>query len=413
MAGPYDYTIQAPNIAGSIAGGLKSGLELGAATQAAEAQKADALRRQSFSADLESHLANPTSQSTSALIAKYPEFQKSIAKSFEVYSQGEKEGIFRDGIQAISAIRNGKPDVARKILEDRITATENSGRDATDLKNLLSQFDNDPKAVESGLALTMSGLDPEKFSKIAGEQRAAEKAPAELSLAQSKAGKAAVDAKFAESAAVQNLQKGGWEIQKLANDIGISKLNSQIAAMNAATSRERNDLKRQELGLKVQEKIDARDAKVNEKSAELTSARASIDNMLNTADRVLQTPANTVSSAAGPISSRTPTLSADTADFEELLNTLSSQAFMAQIPALKGMGALSNAEGEKLQSSLQNLSLRQSPERLMENVREAQRLIIKSRDNLSNKFGVPNVIPDRPALQSQPASSGFKVLGVE
>ena len=181
--------------------------------------------------------------------------------------------------------------------------------------------------------------------------------------------------------------------------------------MNAATARQGNDLKGQsnnlkfqELQLKLQDKIAERDAKVGEKAAEVTAGRATIDNMLNTADRVLQTPMSVIGSAAGPISSRAPTLSQDTADFEELLNTLSSQAFMAQIPSLKGMGALSNAEGEKLQSSLQNLSLRQSPERLVENVKEAQRLIMKSRENLSKKFGVPDVTPDTPAAQPSPTN---------
>ncbi|MCY1183802.1 hypothetical protein D9M73_244500 [compost metagenome] len=80
---------------------------------------------------------------------------------------------------------------------------------------------------------------------------------------------------------------------------------------------------------------------------------------------------------------------------------------------MKGLGALTEAEGAKLQSSLANLSLRQSPAKILENVREAQRLMLKARSNLSDKYGVPDTIPDRPALESQPASSGFKVLGVE
>lgn len=404
MAGPYDYTIQQPDIAGSIAGGIKQGLEIGAGFKAADAQEASAERQKQFSSDLQGYLANPNFRSSSAMIAKYPEFQKSLTKSFETYNQGQKDETFKSGMQAISAIQSGRPEVAKKILDDRITAAENSGEDTTDLVALRGQFENDPKAVMSGLSLVMSSLDPDKFSKIGGEQRAAEKAPAELSLAESKAGKAAVDAKFAESKAVQDLTKGGWEINKLANDINISKLNSQIAAMNAATSRETNSLKRDELQLKVQEKIAKRDAEVGAKAAEVSSGRATIDNMLNTADRVLKTPMDVIGSAAGPVSSRVFTASQDTADFEELVNTLSSQAFMAQIPALKGMGALSNAEGEKLQSSLQNLSLRQSPERLVENVKEAQRLILKSRENLSKKFGVPDVIPDTPAAAPSPTN---------
>ena len=397
MAGPNDYTIQQPDIGGSLMGGIAAGQALGA-KQAAQDKAA------MYSADLQNYLQNPTARAASAMMAKYPESQKALSASFEVYDKGQKEDIFKSGTQAYSAIQNGRPDIALNILDQRIKAAENSGQDTTDLESLKQSLERDPKGTGAGLALTMSALNPDAWSKIASESRSAEKAPSELSESQAKAQKAAVDAKFAESKAVQDLAKGGWEISKLQNDIGISRQNAQIAAMNAATAREGNSLKREAIQLKLQEKIDARDAKVNEKAAEVQSSRATIDNMLNTADRVLNTPMSVIGSAAGPISSRAPTLSQDTADFEELVNTLSSQAFMAQIPALKGMGALSNAEGEKLQASLQNLSLRQSPERLVENVKEAQRLIMKSRATLSDKYGVPDVVPDTPASAPSPSN---------
>ena len=404
MPAPYDYTIKQPDIAGSLLGGIEAGQQMQANRLALEQKNAAEDRHQQYVTDLQGYLAAPSARSASAMMAKYPESQKAMAASFDTYDKGQKEDIFKAGTQAYSAIQNGRPEVAMKLLDDRIAAAENAGQDTADLVSLKQSMAQDPKAAGAGLALTMSALNPDGWSKISSEQREAAMAPSELTESQAKAVKAATDAKFAESKAVQDLSKGGWEIQKLANDINISKLNSQIAAMNAATSREGNSIKKQELQLKLQDKIDARDAKVNEKAAEVTSGRATIDNMLNTADRVLNTPMDVIGSAAGPISSRTPTLSQDTANFEELLNTLSSQAFMAQIPALKGMGALSNAEGEKLQSSLQNLSLRQSPERLVENVKEAQRLILKSRENLSKKFGVPDITPDTPAAAPSPTN---------
>jgi hypothetical protein len=232
---------------------------------------------------------------------------------------------------------------------------------------------------------------------------APEKAAADAALATATAQKAAVAAKFAESNAVIDLQKKGWDITKIQSDIDIAKQNSRIAAMNAATAKEGNALKRQENEIKLKEMIDKRDATVREKVADIESARADMDNFLNTADRILKTPKNIVGSAAGPISARMPTLSQDTADFEALVETLGSQAFMAQIPKMKGAGALSDAEGKKLQSSLQNLSLSQSPERLLENVKEAQRLIMKGRANLSRKAGLPESIPDTPAVQTSPS----------
>lgn len=392
--GPYDYTVQQPDIAGSLLGGIQAGQQLGAARDAINQKK-------QYADDLHSTLSNPTPQAFSALIAKYPQQQKAFQASWDILNKDQQDQQFSAGTQAYSAINNGKPEVAIGILDKQISALENSGQDPANLISIRDAVRRDPRGAGAQIALSLSSFDPERWGKIATELRASEAAPANLVEAQSKASKAATDAKFAESKAVQDLTKGGWEVQKLANDIDISRQNSQIAAINSSIKRETNDLKRQELGLKLEEKIAARDMKVNEKAAEISSSRATIDNMLNTAERILNTPFDVLEDAAGPVSSKIPTLSSDTADLEELVTTMSSQAFMAQIPALKGMGALSNAEGEKLQASLQNLSLRQSPERLKENIQEARRLMTKARGNLTSRYGAPDTAPDTPAFKER------------
>lgn len=397
MPGPFDYTIEQPNLGASLVGGIQVGQQF--AQQRAQQAKAE-----QYSADLQAYLANPTAQSAAAMSVKYPEQRKAYQQSWDMLNTDQKDQQFKAGTQAYSAIESGKPELAVGILDKQIEAMKNSGQDASSLEEIRKTVERDPKGAAASIGLALSSLEPDRWGKIAGEMRESAMAPAKQTEAQAKAQKAAVDAKYAESAAVQDLAKTGWQISKLQNDIGISRQNSQIAALNAATSREKNDLKRQELGLKLQEKIDKRDAAVNAKAAEVTTARGNIDNFLNTADRILSTDMDIVGSAAGPISSRAPTLSQETADFEELINTLGSQAFLSQVPQMKGLGALSVAEGDKLQTALQSLSLRQSPERLLENVREAQRLILKSRQNLSTKYGVPDVVPDTPAAQPSPTN---------
>lgn len=399
MPDPINYLAMLPKP--DIAGQFTSGLQLGSgiremADKREAATRAEELRKQ-YAADLQASLTKPTAEAFAALSAKYPQQREAFKQSWDMMKEGQKEQEFLAGVQAFGAINAGSPQVAATLLDERIAAKENSGQDASKLKLMRSALDQNPQAVAGQLGLVLSSIDPDKWSKMTTELRAAQKAPAELTEAQAKAQKAAVDAKFAESNAVTDLQKKGWDITKIQEDIKIAKENSRIAAMNAAISREGNQLKKVELATKLQEAKDKRDETVRAKTAEVESARADMDNFLNTADRVLKTPIGVVDSAAGPVSSRMPTTSQDTADFEELLTTLSSQAFMSQIPKMKGTGALSEKEGDKLQTSLQNLSLRQSPERLLENVREAQRLILKGRANLSKKYGIPDVIPDTPA----------------
>jgi len=151
----------------------------------------------------------------------------------------------------------------------------------------------------------------------------------------------------------------------------------------------------------LQQKIDEAKEKSaaadRDQKATVANQSADIDNFLNTAARILQTPKDVIASATGPVASRLPTLSADVSDFEALVEALGSQAFIAQIPKIKGTGSLSEKEGDKLQASLQTLSLKQSPARLIENVTEAVRLLKKVRENISVKYGVPALPLDVPA----------------
>jgi len=246
--------------------------------------------------------------------------------------------------------------------------------------------------------------DGKRFKEYVDGQTAAQKAPAEIEKLQaeakeagSKAASAATAAKFSESKAIMDLRMSEEQIKKWAADTDIARQNVKIASMNAATAREGNAIKREEMQLKLGEAVRERDDKLRTKYAEVESARSSMDNMLNTAQRILNTDRKVIENATGPISSKLPTLREGSADFEALVETLGAQSFIAQIPALKGTGQLSNAEGDKLQAALQNLSLKQSPDRLVSNVKEAVRLIEKARKNVSDKYGVPNTQPDVPA----------------
>lgn len=411
MPAPYNYMLNLPDPTQSVMGGVQSAMAISNLQsqkqlqdlKLAEAQKA-AEQQAALQADLGRVAGNPTPSALASIMVKYPQLSEQFKRTYDVLNTEQQQSRLGQATQVYTALQAGKPEIAQQLLTDQATAYRNSGmeREAKTLEDLGQLIKTSPETAKTSTGLFLaSAMGPDKFTetftKLQTEQRAAEKAPYELTEAQAKAQKAAVDAKFAESQAALDLQKKGWDITKIQEDIKIAKENSRIAALNASISREGNALKKQELGLKLEEMVQKRDEAVRAKAADVESARGNMDNMLNTADRILKTPVGVVESAAGPISSRMPTLSEDTADFEALVDTLGSQAFLAQIPNIKGMGALSNAEGEKLQAALQNFNLKQSPKRLMENVREAQRLILKARKNVAERYGVPEKVPDTPA----------------
>lgn len=383
-----------------------------AAQAKADAERAEALR-QAEARDATKALftnPNPTAQDFIKVASMLPEKEAaSMRANWDLMNKDKQDSTLKFSGQVLSAFNSGSPQIGVQLLKDRAEAERNAGQEeqAKAYDTWAQIAEANPQAAMKSMGIMVAqvpGGDKviESVTKIGQEARAEAKAPAELKEANAKAEKAAVDAKFAESNAVQEIEKRGWDIKKLQSDIQINKENARIAAINASIAREGNQIKRQELGLKLEEMKQKRDEVIRTKASEIESARGDMDNFLNTADRVLKTPMSVIGSAAGPISARMPTLSQDTADFEALVETMSSQAFMSQIPKMKGTGALSEKEGDKLQSSLQNLSLKQSPERLVENVKEAQRLILKARKNLADKYGVPESVPDTPQAAPTP-----------
>lgn len=403
--GPIDYSLDVATPFASALEGYKAGAAIRNDQQQQQQQQAEAQAKLRMQSDLHALSSNKsaTGADYASVMTKYPQLSEELSRSWSALDGAQRQSKLQQGTQAYAAILSGKPEVAETLFRERAGAARNSGMEdvAKQSETMADLIKLHPETARTSIALSLAAeMGPDKFAttfgQLGAEQRADDLAPAALTEANSKASSAATAAKFADSKAVQDLRMGDEQIKKWAADTEIARMNTRIAAMNAATARESNAVKLEELRLKRDEAIQARDDKLRGKVAEVDSARSTIDNMLNTADRVLKTPKGVVGSAAGPVSSRMPTMSQDTADFEALIDTLGSQAFMAQIPALKGMGALSNAEGEKLQAALQNFSLKQSPERLLANVKEAQRLMLKARKMVGEKYGAPESTPDTP-----------------
>jgi len=433
--GPINYTLPDPGAA------IINGLNIGGGInkmqyeqeQRAIAQQAAMQQRM----DLQSLYANPNAGHAeyAAVMTKYPALSENLTKSYKVLDEGRKQTYLNLGSRVYGALQAGKPEIAQELVAQYAKADPANARDWDVLGQVIKA---DPKFATMLAAQNIAALaGPDKFAETVGklgqESRAAEKAPAELKKAEAEArgavgtaDKAVADAviageqaKVAPQTVLLDLEKKGWDIRKVQEDIKIAKDNNRIAALNAAISREGNDLKRQELRLKIDEAVNKRDEKVREKVATAEAGANNIDNMLNTVQRILKNPSldSVLGSLEGKAYYPNATLGTlnpggdgdERADAIALIETLGSQAFLAQIPNIKGMGALSNAEGEKLQSALQNLNRAQSEKQFRANLNEASRLLLKGRENISRASGVPLPKPDTPAAPgSRPPLSAFE-----
>ena len=393
------------------------------ALQAQQQQQA-LLAQQQMLAEVDAISRNPaaTAKDYAALTMRYPQLREQAKQAWEMVGNERRAGVQEMLTRAYAATSSGRPDIAQNILRERATAMRNSGDEAgaKQMEQSADLIGQDPVQARYQIGTFLAGImEPDKFaetfSKLGGESRAQELQPAavqksvaDANKAQSDAAKAATEAKFAESKAVADLKLSAAQIEKFAADTEIARMNSRIAAMNAQTAREGNTLKLKELQLKIEEAQQKRDAAVREKVATAESGAASIDNMLNTIERIKAN--KSLDDVVGSFEGRVPAVLGSAMDDEEsdaigLIETLGSQAFLAQIPNIKGMGALSNAEGDKLQSALQNLSRAQSEKQFRANLDEARRLLLKGRTNIERSTGVTLGRPDTPARPTGPTGN--------
>lgn len=405
---PNDYTIDLSPATGGFVQGLQGGLGLRQLVDAREQAEAQRQAQAQMRADLSAGMQNP--QLLPGLMVKYPQLAEKLKHGWDAMNANEQQAQLSHATEVASALYSGRPEVAVQVLKGRAEALRNSGDEqgAKKVEAMAQWAEQDPLSLQQATLARISALSGgdkviEGIVKLGGERRAADKAPADLATAEAgareagaKATTAEAKAKHADSEALLDLQKKGWDIRKVQEDIEIAKQNARISAMNATIAREGNDLKRQELQLKVQDAITARDDKIRGKVAEAENGAASIDNMLNTIERVKKAPG--LDNVLGSIEGRLPSVFSDeNTDAEALVETLMSQAFVAQIPSIKGTGALSDAEGKKLQSALQSLDRKQSEDQFRKNLDEAARLLNKARSTLSTRTGVPLGKPDTPA----------------
>lgn len=431
MAQPFDYRLQVQDPFQSTLRTVQLGeslLNVQAARQKAaleqQAMQQAMERQQNFQTRVNKILQGGVSNATAEDFAELSFFTdkdtaKTLSDTFSALGKDKQQATLSSVSEVVSALANKQPDIAEQRLRSRAEALKATNRpeDIRQAQLLESQAElakTNPDFLEFDLKYKLATLPGgkeylENVDKALATRREEELRPGRVQEQTAKALKASVEADFAGSQAVKDLALKQAQIDNYAADQEIARANLRINALNADLKKEENVLKRRELEAKLADAQVERDDKLRKKVSDANTAFANFDNFLNTADRALagwekdksgkidiKKPKGYVESATGPISTRLPTLSQDTADFEEQIESLKSQAFLSQVEKMKGLGALTEREGSALTAALTNLNLRQSPEQLGRNLLEAQRLILKARDEAARKYGV-GAEPDRPA----------------
>lgn len=105
----------------------------------------------------------------------------------------------------------------------------------------------------------------------------------------------------------------------------------------------------------------------------------------------------------------------DASDWQSRFNEVKGQSFLQAIENLRGMGALSNLEGESATKAIQRMATSQSEKEFKAAAKDFQDIITRGIDRNRVKLGQPPLYGTPAASQSQqqaPASSQFKIISV-
>ena len=230
MVQPIDYMGMLPQV--DLGQSLLSGIQAGAAIRQVRDQRAEQERaaqmQEQYRVDTDDYFANPSAQKAAALSIKYPGQMKAIKQSWDLQSQGQRDADFGTGMKVYSALNTGRPEIAKQVLVEQITAMKNSGQDTSDLESILGSIDTNPQAASAAIGITLSAMEPEKFGKATSFFQETQKTPIELRKAGAEAAKAETEAAAAGDLAVLSAQEKAENIRNVR-----SQIDDRTARLNA------------------------------------------------------------------------------------------------------------------------------------------------------------------------------------
>lgn len=181
----------------------------------------------------------------------------------------------------------------------------------------------------------------------------------------------------------------GWASNNIAQqNVNLRRMELEDKKYDRLIANETNALKLAELQDKRLQNQQAMEQAKRDKADAYNSGMDNLSRTIETATKVLNSPGFTgyFGTNLNPLSSRFIP-GTDAADTETLVDTLKSQGFLSGIQQMKGMGTLSNDEGQKVMDAIGSLSPNQSEK----SARAAIKTIIKTTEmaqkRMQQKYG--------------------------
>jgi hypothetical protein len=209
---------------------------------------------------------------------------------------------------------------------------------------------------------------------------------------------------FAEKSDQRNYEQSlGLEGVKHGHDLETMQLKNEWDNQKLDLPKPMSEYQQASLDMKQQGLETKQDAKKLATQGQL----ATFDTMLDTLDRVKTHKG--LDKSVGLKAYLPSVKGTDAYDFEQSLETLKSQAFVPMVASLKGMGALSDAEGKKLTQAVGELEVGMSKDEFVKSVDRINKDISAAKRRIEASSGVSLAGEQQQTATPQDIPAGYKM----
>ncbi|EKT4866514.1 phage DNA ejection protein [Escherichia coli] len=363
-------------------------------------QEKQAQRRKEFQQAYANAYASGDRGALRQLATQYPDQIESVRKGMGFIDEDQRNSI--GTLAAGARLASSSPEAMQSWLQNNAKELTRVGVDPNSVAQMYQQ--NPSGFGEFVDHLGMAALGPIDYfnvqDKMAG--REIDRGRLAETIRSNQAGEAL-------TARGQDIQIRGQNIsaQNAALSREIQRAELQEKALDRQIARESNQLKLEELKQKQADVRQKADIARADRQAAAQGAVDTFSTALDSLNEIEQSPG--LSKAVG-IRSAFPTVpGSDAANFEARLDTFKAQTFLPMVQSLKGMGALSDAEGKKLSDAVGALSPKMSEKAFRDSIGKIRNQLESKLITVKKQFDYQEPVQNTPGQQS-PAGSNFSSL---
>ncbi|GAB0954675.1 phage DNA ejection protein [Escherichia coli] len=365
-------------------------------------QEKQAQRQKEFQQAYANAYASGDRGSLRQLATQYPDQIESVRKGMGFIDEDQRNSI--GTLAAGARLASSSPEAMQSWLQNNAKELTRVGVDPNSVAQMYQQ--NPSGFGEFVDHLGMAALGPIDYfnvqDKMAG--REIDRGKLAETIRSNQAGEAL-------TARGQDIQIRGQNIsaQNAALSREIQRAELQEKALDRQIARESNQLKLEELKQKQADVRQKADIARADRQAAAQGAVDTFSTALDSLNEIEQSPG--LSKAVG-IRSAFPTVpGSDAANFEARLDTFKAQTFLPMVQSLKGMGALSDAEGKKLSDAVGALSPKMSEKAFRDSIGKIRNQLESKLSTVKKQFDYQEPVQNTPGQQSTTGSNFSSLWG--